>query len=121
MPSVAVMVRFDVVGFHHWPDAPHEVAYLRDRHRHVFHFEVEVPVFHNDRDTEFHMLKKLCVSKLDVFQKSWLGLIPIFDFGDMSCEMIAITLGAELVRSNVQPRMIQVWEDNECGAKVCFN
>ena len=33
----------------HWLD----VSFLADLHRHIFHFRVEMEVFHDDRDVEF--------------------------------------------------------------------
>lgn len=45
-------------GFHSYPDAPEEVAFLRNLHRHMFHVKVTLEVFHNDREVEFIMLKR---------------------------------------------------------------
>jgi len=45
-------------GFHCWPAAPEEVAFLRDRHRHRFHWKVWWNVTHHDRDKEFILLQR---------------------------------------------------------------
>jgi len=52
-----VVVRHQVEGFHHWPDAPHHRSYLAVRHRHLFYLEVAVQVAHQDREIEFHDLR----------------------------------------------------------------
>ena len=56
--KIKVFVRTTFEGFHRWPDAPDEVAFLRYRHRHLFHVRGELPVGHADRDTEFILLKR---------------------------------------------------------------
>ena len=38
----------------HWLD----VSFLADLHRHIFHFRVEMEVFHDDRDVEFIQAKR---------------------------------------------------------------
>jgi hypothetical protein len=43
-------------GFHQWETAPEAVKYLRSLHRHVFHVELEISVYHNDRELEYHMV-----------------------------------------------------------------
>lgn len=53
----AIIVKFQAEGIHCFPEAPNEVAYLRQPHRHMFHFEVTLEVFHNDREIEFILLK----------------------------------------------------------------
>lgn len=53
-----VFVRFRFEGFHCWPDAPPEVAFLASRHRHVFHVEARARVTHDDRDREFILAKR---------------------------------------------------------------
>ena len=42
---------------HCWPEAPEEVKFLRDPHRHMLHIRVKIAVYHDDRDIEFIMLK----------------------------------------------------------------
>lgn len=53
-----VWCTFRLEMFHRWPDAPPEVAFLRDSHRHLFWFKCWVDVTHNDRDVEFILLKR---------------------------------------------------------------
>ena len=40
-------------GFHRWKGAPEPVAFLRDRHRHLFHVRIEWMVSHAEREREF--------------------------------------------------------------------
>lgn len=108
----SIVVRLQVPGFHQWKDAPAECAWLRTRHRHVFWFECVKLVAHDDRDTEFILLK----TKID----NWLyetyqvhegsqGL----EFGERSCEMIAREVAIEFGFDEVT-----VYEDGENGGRV---
>lgn len=54
-----VEVNFQVEGIHRWKDCPFdEVAFLREWHRHMFHFRVRIDVKKLDRGIEFIMLKR---------------------------------------------------------------
>ena len=53
-----VCTKFATVGFHRWPEAPDNVAYLRSMHRHLFNFNVAIQVLHPDRSLEFHTLSE---------------------------------------------------------------
>lgn len=102
-----VKVRVQVPGQHHWPDAPSEVAFLRNLHRHVFTVEVELVVGHGDREVEFFM----CQRALEAFLRArWAERLPMLHFGAMSCEMIAQVVLDEF---EPQPRRVTVWEDGE--------
>lgn len=103
------VVRFTVAGFHCWPDAPMWRAYLRERHRHLFHFEVSLEVRHNERDVEFHDLLTLCQDQYPA----------TMEFGDRSCEAIAEELIGVLKFHYPDRRMsVGVFEDGEVGAVV---
>ena len=115
-----IWVTFDKVGFHKYPDAPDEVAYLRDRHRHVFKFRVTLEVEHDNRAIEFHMLKNWLVSLYDT------GALEV-DY--KSCEMLAEDLLSKISGKygtieigpghQIQRRLsVEVSEDGECGAIV---
>lgn len=108
--KTTVIVTHQAAGFHCWPSAPEEVAYLRARHRHLFHFKVEVPVRHGDRDVEFHTLLER-LKQILFFSYELCGLE--FDFGELSCEHIAAKL-LPLIDASA----VEVWEDGECGARV---
>jgi hypothetical protein len=107
-----IWVRFSVKGFHCYPGAPDEVAYLRERHRHRFNFRVWMEVWGDNRELEFHM------------EQAWLESLyerggPLEAEGK-SCEMLANDLYARMVqeqRYRGRDIWIEVDEDGECG---CF-
>lgn len=113
----SIIITTSFVGFHSWPDAPEEVGFLRQEHRHIFQMKVELKVQHNDRDLEFFMCKKLINERIDqLFNKH-----PIFDWYQInrSCEQIAedfynfSTLSASIIS-------IEVSEDGENSGKIVF-
>lgn len=56
-------VKYEVPGFHRWKDAPKGREYLRDLHRHVFGFIVEVEVTELNRELEYHNLEDVCLTE----------------------------------------------------------
>ena len=108
--QTSIWVTFQKEGIHCYPDAPEEVAYLRQPHRHVFHFKVKTEVFHDDRELEFHMLK-------NELQALYTDDILKLDY--LSCEMMAREL-AEYIKSKNPDRnfYVDVSEDGECGARI---
>jgi hypothetical protein len=109
-----IIIRFQMDGMHNFPKAAElfpEVAFLADRHRHMFHFELHKQVNHDDRDVEFICFKRDVMNYLterysDNYKRT-------LEFGAMSCEMIARELleyfGCERV---------SVFEDGENGAEI---
>lgn len=106
---VFVTTRF--VGFHQWPGAPDQVAYLRSRHRHEFHVRAEKRVTHNDRQIEFIQLKQ----EVDAVIQQALGPEEHGRLGvaTWSCEQWATYLIARLDLTKCE-----VSEDGENGAVV---
>ena len=106
-----IWVTFQKEGIHQYPDAPEGVEFLKFPHRHIFHFKVQLEVFHNDRDVEFilfkRQLEKLYVSEaLTLLHKS--------------CEMISDELA--LTIQTLYPGrdlIITISEDNENGS-TCY-
>lgn len=88
-----VGIRFEVEGFHNYPDASKNhgdlVKFLEQSHRHIFKFNCKKRVNHDNRDEEFILLrrkvKQYINRKFPVFESS----CECYDFGSMSCEMIA--------------------------------
>jgi len=77
-------------------------------HRHIFHFNVAIEVFHDDRDIEFIQFKR------------WLESLyssDILSLDHRSCEMISDEL-AEKINVQYPGREIKiiVSEDNENGS-----
>lgn len=103
MTAIISRTRFE--GFHCWPDAPEEVAFLRVNHRHEFHVKVWKIVTHDDRDIEFILFKRevdKCIRTLQETQ----------DVSHWSCEMWAREIGQHLDADGVE-----VSEDGENGAE----
>jgi hypothetical protein len=88
-----VGIRFEVEGFHNYPDASKNhgelVKFLEQSHRHIFKFNCKKRVNHDNRDEEFILLrrkvKRYINQNFPVFESS----CECYDFGSMSCEMIA--------------------------------
>ena len=47
-----MIINFDIEGYHQYPDAPEEVKFLRNEHRHLFRIKAGFQVKHNNRDKE---------------------------------------------------------------------
>lgn len=117
--TTTIKVVNKVRGSHCWPDAPEQVAYLRDVHRHVFVFRTQVRVQHDERDIEFHMLQT------HIYALLWAGwgdssLSLFCSFGTNSCESLARWLGEALRVDGIDVQAVEVLEDDENGAEVVF-
>jgi hypothetical protein len=117
-----IFVTFQKEGIHCYPSAlidanlatgdEYDVSFLGTPHRHIFHFNVAIQVFHNDRDLEFIQVKR------------WLENLyrGTLELNHKSCEMIADDL--YLAISNRYPDRdihITVSEDGENGATIYYN
>ena len=118
-----IFVRFQKEGIHKYPAAAtdpalatgdeYDVSFLATPHRHIFHFDVAIEVFHNDRDIEFIQFKRWLENQ---YSQNILAL----DY--KSCEMISDDL-YEVIATRYPDRSIaiQVSEDNENGAHIVYN
>ena len=118
-----IFVRFQKEGIHKYPAATtdpalatgdeYDVSFLGTPHRHIFHFEVSIEVFHNDRDIEFIQFKRWLENQYSQ------GILAL-DY--KSCEMISDDL-YEVIATRYPDRniVIQVSEDNENGATIVYN
>jgi hypothetical protein len=96
-------------GFHAYKDAPVEVAFLRNSHRHIFHVKVYIEVFHNNRDIEFILFKQFIENLCSTLNKQDLG----------SCEMISDKLHQDIISKYPNRSIIiEVSEDQENGC-IC--
>ncbi|SVA72297.1 uncharacterized protein METZ01_LOCUS125151 [marine metagenome] len=116
-----IWVTFRKEGIHKFPAAlddvklktgdEYDVSFLGYPHRHIFHFKVEIEVFHDDRDIEFiqfkRWLEKLYQGELNVDYKS--------------CEMMADDL-YEKVNARYPDRdvNIDISEDGENGCHIQY-
>jgi hypothetical protein len=118
-----IFVTFQKEGIHRYPAAAtdpnlctageYDVSFLANPHRHMFHFNVSIEVFHNDRDIEFIQFKRWLES---LYNKDILEL----DF--KSCEMISDDL-YEQIASRYPDRNIEITvsEDGENGATIFYS
>lgn len=114
--TTTIFSTFAVEGFHRWPGAPQEHAYLASEHRHMFHVRVDVRVDDGDRAVEFIALGRIAQCLLrDGYEQHRTGAI---DFGGASCEDIAASLLALLSDEGFRVASVAVSEDGENGAEV---
>jgi hypothetical protein len=112
-----IWITFQKEGIHKYPAALEDpkleaVSFLGYPHRHMFHFKVEVEVFHDDRDIEFILFKRELESLYD--EKT-------LELDYKSCEMICDDL-AKYIKDKYPGRSItiQVSEDGENGARCYY-
>ena len=113
-----IFVTFQKEGVHCYPDAASapslaDVSFLGSPHRHIFHFRVDIEIFHNDRDIEFIQFKRWCES---LYSEKALEL----DY--KSCEMISDDLYKQIaIRYPDRDIQIEVSEDRENGCTIFYN
>jgi hypothetical protein len=118
-----IFATFQKEGIHKYPAAAtdpslatgdeYDVSFLATPHRHIFHFNVAIEVFHNDRDIEFIQFKR------------WLENLykgGTLELNYKSCEMISddlyMQIAARYPDRNIE---ITVSEDGENGATIYYN
>lgn len=113
-----IFVTFQKEGIHKYPaalDDPHlaDVSFLGYPHRHMFHFNIAIEVFHNDRDIEFIQFKR------------WLDSLYAQDvlvLNNKSCEMISDEIYEQIaIRYPDRDIEITVSEDGENGATIHYS
>jgi hypothetical protein len=118
-----IFVTFQKEGIHCYPAAAtdpalktgdqYDVSFLGTPHRHIFHFNVSIEVFHNDRDIEFIQFKRWL---LNLYSEGTIEL----DY--KSCEMISDDLYNQIAtRYPDRDIKISVSEDGENGATIYYN
>lgn len=105
-----IFVTTKIPGFHRYPEAPAEVSFLKNLHRHLFGVRVEIEVFDDDREIEFFMLKQDVEHKADY-------LINTKFENSFSCEMIAIDLLEWLGDSYPVPEKYLKNTEGVCGIR----
>ena len=118
-----IFVTFQKEGIHMYPAAAtdpklatgneYDVSFLGTPHRHIFHFNVAIEVFHNDRDIEFIQFKR------------WLEFLyseGTLQLDYKSCEMLSDDLYNQIAtRYPDRDITITVSEDGENGATIFYN
>lgn len=103
-----IYVKNQFKGFHKYVNAPEEVAFLRNLHRHIFHIKTTIEVSSCDRELEFFMVQQ----EVDDIIKEWVNL------EGMSCEQMASTILKALHQKHPKAMSCDVSEDGENGAVV---
>ena len=117
-----IWVTFRKEGIHKYPQAATDpklatgdwldVSFLGTPHRHIFHFRVEMEVFHSDRDVEFIQAKRI--------MERWYA-DSILELDYKSCEMMAKDLHAMCnLAWPERDYVIEVSEDGENGCRMYF-
>lgn len=111
-----VIASFEFEGFHRWEGAQHteKRQYLTNTHRHIFWVQIELQVFHDDREVEIHDLRDL---GFDFIRSTY----PDGQLGKCSCEMIGRQVADHILATlSKADRWIKVTvlEDKENGACV---
>ena len=107
-----VWVTFQKEGFHCYPAAGtderlKDVSFLQYKHRHIFHFRVDIEVFHNERDIEIILFKRFCEDMLG----------NKIELNNKSCETLATEMAEQIGAKYPNRKLkISVSEDNENGA-----
>ena len=102
-----IWVTFQREGIHQYPDAPEGVYFLKYPHRHMFHFKVELEVFHDDREVEFILFKREIEKMFDD---------GILQLNNKSCEMISDDIHDWIIEKYPgRDHNITVSEDGENG------
>jgi hypothetical protein len=97
---------------HRYKDAPEDVSFLRNIHRHIFHFKVYIEVKSNDREIEFIQFKTFINDCLDEWKLS---------MDNASCEDMANNLYFDISEEYVNRKIkIEVSEDGENGVLFEF-
>ena len=112
MSKKLIIVQGQYEFSHRYAKAPQEVAYLRNLHRHLFNYRVELEVFHDDRELEFILVKHDIDEYLSHRHQNW--------DEKTSCEQMAECIGLYLQTKHGFERSltVSVFEDNENGAKI---
>jgi hypothetical protein len=103
----SVIVRTTFQGFHRYKNAPEEVKFLRDWHRHLFYVEVWFKVEGDNREIEFFIAKR----HIDVYLQQYRD--QQFEY---SCEQLAERI-LNALRVD-QAYKVRVFEDNENGSEI---
>ena len=117
-----IWVTFRKEGIHMYPAAVTDpklatgdwldVSFLGTPHRHIFHFKVEMEVFHDNRDVEFIQAKRI--------MERWYS-DGTLQLDHKSCEMMARELYAKCLEQwPSRCYTIEVSEDGENGCRLVF-
>lgn len=106
--TIFLKVTTQFEGFHYYINAPNDVSFLRNNHRHMFHITCYVEQFHDNRDIEYIQFKRWLESSIASF------------INDKSCEQLAMAIKDIIHGKYGYNRKInvEVTEDGENGAFI---
>lgn len=108
-----VIGKINVEGYHFYPDAPVEVNFLSNKHRHTFQISFGYQVEDLNREKEIFIER----DKVKRFVKTkYLYHENATYFMDRSCEMIANDILEEFEGEGMI--FCEVWEEETGGARV---
>lgn len=122
MRTKKIIVRTSFKGMHCWPEAStvcgEQVKFLESEHRHTFYVQAELSVNDSDREVEFFVFQKMVdntIRSLFLYNCEDLAI----HLGRKSCETMAEEI-INALRKTLNNKLIavEVWEDNEVGARV---
>ena len=110
-----ITVKNQFEGVHKYKDAPEQVKFLRNDHRHIFVITSKIEVFHEDRELEFIIVKHL----INDFLNSQIEN-NVWYMDNLSCEQVATKIYTLLKNNYGFERKIsvEVSEDNENSAII---
>ena len=117
-----IWVTFQKEGIHKYPaalddDRLHEVRFLGYPHRHIFHFKVEIEVFHDDRDTLYSDNKYYPYSKLNFIITSNCIIFPSITNNNISIFDSLNDLPIRKIKYNINCEASLI----ECGGLHCLS
>ncbi len=104
-----IIIKTQFEAFHYWKEAPEEVKFLRNPHRHLFQVEVQIPTT-EDRELEFFIVKKKLDTMIALYWKD-----KEFSY---SCEILAEKIKKEVDLLYKTCCLVKIFEDGENGAIV---
>jgi hypothetical protein len=109
-----ISIKTDFYGIHKYPNAPDEVAFLRNEHRHKFYVTATIEVFHDDRELEFIMVK----NRINEFIATNITSMPVMYSCEMMCKDIIKFIEETYCTDTSRKIKVSVFEDDENGAIV---
>lgn len=107
----SILIKNEISGMHRWPDAPDNVGFLRNPHRHVFTIVTEIEVRHDDRELEFFTVQLKIQSHLNTTN--------LMDGGSTSCEQLATNVARYVIDTFGEREVTcTVYEDNENAGRI---
>lgn len=112
--KTSIIVKTAFEGFHKYENAPEEVSFLRNLHRHVFNVVTKIQVYSEDRELEYFMVKRF-IDKIITEEKA--------EWGEKaSCEKMARIILERLNKEyGKRNYTVSVFEDNENGSEIEVN